>query len=88
MIDGQTLTRGGVITVQGTPISYAAGGTDVVVGTSTEAVGLKGSVISGFGVSSSTPGVGVQFTGKAPRRYSASWAMHFMLGVLAAFLVL
>ena len=88
IIDGQTLTRGGVITVQGTPISYAAGGTDVVVGTSTEAVGLKGGVISGFGVSSSTSGVAVQFTGEAPRHYSASRAMHSILGVLAAFLLL
>ena len=88
IIDGQTLTRGGVITVQGTPISYAAGGTDVVVGTSTEAVGSKGGVISGFGVSSSTSGVAVQFTGKAPRQHSASWAMRFILGVLAAILLL
>ena len=88
IIDGQTLTRGGVITVQGTPISYAAGGTDVVVGTSTEAVGLKGGVITGFGVSSSTPSIAVQFTGEAQRQYSASWAMRFMLGVLAAFLLL
>ena len=88
IIDGQTLTRGGVITVQGTPISYAAGGTDVVVGTSTEAVGLNGGVISGFGVSSSTPGVAVQFTGEAPRQYSATWATRFISGVLAAILLL
>ena len=88
ILDGQTLTRGGVITVQGTPISYAAGGTDVVVGTSTEAVGFKGDVTSGFGGPSSTSGVAVQFTGEAPRRYSASWAMRLMLGVLAAFLLL
>ena len=88
IIDGQTLTRGGVITVQGTPISYAAGGTDVVVGTSTEAVGLKGGVMSGFGVSSSTPGLAVQFTGEAPRLCSATWATRFILGVLAAILLL
>ena len=88
IIDGQTLTRGGVITVQGTPISYAAGGTDVVVGTSTEAVGLKGDVMSGFGGSSSTPGVAVQFTGEAQRQHPASWAMRLILGVLAAFLLL
>ena len=88
IIDGQTLTRGGVITVEGTPVSYAAGGTDVVVGTSTEAVGLKGGVISGFGVSSSTSGVAVQFTGEAPGQYSASWAVRFIFSVLAAILLL
>ena len=38
IIDNHTLTKGGVITVQRTPISYAVAGTDVVVGTSTEAV--------------------------------------------------
>ena len=86
IIDGQTLTRGGVITIQGTPISYAAGGTAVVVGTSTEAVGLKGDVISGFGGSSSTSSVAVQFTGKAARKCSASWTLRLILGVLAAFL--
>ena len=36
--DGQTLSRGGVIRVSGTPISYAAAGTDVVIGRGTEAV--------------------------------------------------
>ena len=36
--DGQTLSRGGVIRVSGTPILYAAAGTDAVIGTSTEAV--------------------------------------------------
>jgi len=36
VIDGQTLTPGGMITVSGTPISEAAGATDVVIGTSTE----------------------------------------------------
>ena len=38
VIDGQTLTPGGMITVSGTPISDAAGATDVVIGTSTEAL--------------------------------------------------
>lgn len=36
VIDGQTLTPGGMITVSGTPISEAAGATDVVIGSSTE----------------------------------------------------
>ena len=37
-IDGQILTPGGVITVSGTPISEAQDATDVVIGTSTEAL--------------------------------------------------
>ena len=37
-IDGQTLTPGGMITVSGTPISEAQGATDVVIGSSTEAL--------------------------------------------------
>jgi len=38
VIDGQTLTPGGMITVSGTPISEAPGATNVVIGTSTEAL--------------------------------------------------
>ena len=38
VIGNQTLTPGGMITVSGTPISEAAGATDVVIGTSTEAL--------------------------------------------------
>ena len=38
VIDGQTLTPGGVITVSGTPISYDGSGNDVVIGTSTESL--------------------------------------------------
>lgn len=34
IMDGQTLSRGGVIRVSGTPISYAAAGTKVVIGRS------------------------------------------------------
>lgn len=57
--DGQTLSPGGVVTVSGTPASYAAAGTDVGVGTSTEAVGIGGLIVSGFGsVSASTRVVG------------------------------
>ena len=67
VIDGQTLTRGGVIYVNGTKLSYAQGGTDVVIGTSTEAVGLGGYILSGFGGESSTT-LPVEFTGKAVRR--------------------
>ena len=38
IIDGQTLTPGGVITVSGTPISYDGSGNDMVKGTSTESL--------------------------------------------------
>ena len=85
VIDGQTLTKGGVITVHGTPISYAADGTDVVVGTSTEAVGgLGGYIMSGFGgggVGPSATGVQpTQFTGRAARVLGVSWSWSFVLG--------
>ncbi|KAL8832468.1 MAG: hypothetical protein Q9191_000238, partial [Dirinaria sp. TL-2023a] len=51
VIASQTLTPGGVITVSGTPISYASEKTDVVLGTSTEATEteLGGYIISAFG---------------------------------------
>ena len=39
VINNQTLTRGGVVTVSGTKISLAANASDVIVGTSTEALG-------------------------------------------------
>ena len=85
IIDGQTLTRGGVTTINGTPISYAAAGTDVVVGTSTEAVGgLGGYIMSGFGGGGSGPSAtGVQpaqFTGRAGSRVKVSWG--FVLGAM------
>ena len=88
VIDGQTLTRGGVITINGTPISYAAAGTDVVVGTSTEAVGgLGGYIMSGFGGGGSGPsGTGVQpaqFTGRTGRMVEVSWGLWgFVLGAM------
>ena len=77
IIDGQTLTEGGVITVNGTPISYATNGADVMVATSTEAIEIGGLIMSGFGTGSSssteatTAQTGViQFTGSAPRDLS------------------
>ena len=82
VIDGQTLTKGGAITVDWTPISYAADGTDVVVGTSTEAVGLAGYIMSGFGGGPSATGGPVQFTGNAARTFSASWGLSCILGAL------
>ena len=49
IIGGQMLRKDGAITVSGTPVTFAAGGMDVVVGSSTEAVGVGGSIMSGFG---------------------------------------
>lgn len=65
VIDGQTLAPGGVITINGTPISYAAAGTDVVIGKSTEAVGVGNLIMSGLGNGpSGAANTGVeQFTG-------------------------
>ena len=67
VIGGQTLTPGGVITINGTPVSYAAAGTDVVIGTSTEAVGMGNLIMSGLGNGPSGPANTsvVQFTGDA-----------------------
>ena len=50
ILAGQTLTPGGVITVSGTPISYASSGSDIVVGGTTESVlGYTSSIVTGFG---------------------------------------
>ena len=67
VIDGQTLAPGGVITINGTPVSYAAAGTDVVIGTSTEAVGMGNLIMSGLGNGPNGPANAsvVQFTGDA-----------------------
>ena len=51
VIAGQTLVPGGVITVSSAPISYAAAGIDIVVGSSMEAIGLGGLIMKGFGSS-------------------------------------
>lgn len=69
VIAGQTLTPGGVITVSGTPVSYAAAGTHVVVGTSTEAVGLGGLIMSGFRTGAQGTSA-VAFTGDVPDRHT------------------
>ena len=88
VIDGQTLTKGGVITLNGTPISYAAAGTDVVVGISMEAVGrLGGYIMSGFGGGGSgsfaTGAQPAQFTGMAGRRVEITLTLGFILGAIA-----
>lgn len=81
VIDGQTLIKGGVITLQSTRISYAADGRDVVVATGTEAVGLGGYIMSGFG------GGPVQlFTGSAARTFSVPWGFRFLVGASTVYL--
>lgn len=82
VIDNQTLTKGGIITVQGTPISYAAASTDVAVGTSTEAVGIGGYIMSRLGAGPSSSTAPVQFTGKAARENPAPWTLCLILGLL------
>ncbi|KAF6221593.1 hypothetical protein HO133_001559 [Letharia lupina] len=67
LIGSQTLTEGGVVTVAGTPISYASNGRDVVVGTSTEAVKIGGLIMSGFGNGGASTTGPIQFTGGAMR---------------------
>ena len=66
VIGGKTLTRGGEIVVSGTPVSFAAGGTDVIVGSSTESVGLGAWVMSGFGPRASQTDI-VPFEGNGVR---------------------
>lgn len=84
VIDGQTLAPGGVITINGTPVSYAAGGTDVVIGTSTEAVGIGNLIMSGFGNGPSGPANTsvVQFTGALSRNRPAKGALIILSGIL------
>ena len=81
IINGQTLVPGAAITVSGTPISLAAQGTEVVIGTSTE--GLGGLIMSGFG---DPPGSSVTvspFQGAAVKsRISGGWALGVMGGIV------
>ena len=57
IIGGQTLTDGGEITVGGTPVSLETGGTGVVIGSSTEAVGVGGWIMSDLGPGPAPTGV-------------------------------
>ncbi|MCJ1382305.1 hypothetical protein MMC17_005418 [Xylographa soralifera] len=76
VVGSQTLTNGGVITVAGTMVSLASGGGDVVVGTSTQVLGLGGIIMSPFGGGLQTTttravgtgGVGIPFEGRAVGR--------------------
>ena len=87
IIDGQTLTPGGVVTVSGTRISLAADETDVVVGTSTE--GLGGYIMGGFnpggpspsgGSNGTGPGV-LGFAGGASSDRRVLWIEALLMGV-------
>ena len=85
IIDGQTLSPGSVITISGTPVSYAAAATDVVIGTSTEPVGVGNLIMSGLSNGPNGPANTsvVQFTGDAlcPNK-PAKGALMMLSGVL------
>jgi len=95
MIDGQTLSKGGAITVSGTPISLAAAGTDVAVGSSTEAVHLGSYIVNGFGTGSPTDVGGTSasgtprpFTGSQPRLASDFWLLSCSIIIAMAVSIL
>ena len=86
IIDGQTLTKGGVVTVDGTPISFGAAGTDVVVGSSTEPVGLAGYIMSGFGSGPTNTSAPFQFLGKANRTILVPTMVNIALAMAITYL--
>lgn len=67
IISGQTLAKGGEITVSGTPVSFEAGGTGFVIGSSTEAVGVGGWVMRGLSPGAASTVV-VHFKGEGLKR--------------------
>lgn len=79
IISGQTLAKGGEITVSGTPVSFEAGGTGVVIGSSTEAVGVGGWIMSDLGPGAAPTGV-MHFEGKGLKR---RMNLKRVLGVIA-----
>ena len=82
-IDNQTLTPGGVITVSGSKISLAPNASDLIIGTSTEALGPSVSAYLGSG----PKGTEVQkFTGNALGARDGLWSSSTML--LVSFLLL
>ena len=87
VIDDQTLSRGGTIIVDGTQLSYGRDGASVVIGTSTEDVGLGGYIMSGFGSrpSSTSP---VEFTGEAPRKIPTAGVVYMICLGLALYVVI
>ena len=81
IIGGQTLSKGGIVTVSGTPISFAAEGTDVVVGTSTQ--GLMGNNDIRNGNAGHAPGIQEFESGS-----NGHWKLHnWYLGAGAGCLV-
>ena len=50
VVDGQTLTPGGVVTVSGTPISEGTGASNVVIGSSTEMLSSVAMMVTGAAV--------------------------------------
>ena len=81
--DNQTLTPGGVITISGSKISLAPNASDLIIGTSTEALGPSVSAYLGSGPS----GKEVQkFTGNALGASDGLWSSSMML--LVSFLLL
>ena len=85
VIDGETLTRSGEITADGTRLSLDAGGRDVVVGvSSTEAVGVGGWVMSGFDGHGAARTSVVAFEGKGGRGMGRGWVgIQSVIGVVA-----
>ena len=67
VVDGQTLSPGGVSTVDGTVFAYGPSATDVVLGTSTGPVRLGSYILGGFAgsfpVSTKTSGQAAGYTG-------------------------
>ena len=69
IIGSQTLTAGGVVTVSGTPVSIGSSTTDVVVGSSTEALGpyIKGGLGAGPGAGPNATTSSLAFEGHGER---------------------
>lgn len=73
-IDGQTLTKGGAINLSGVALSYPNTGGDVIVGTSTEALGSV--IMNGLSEGpSSTGSNAAAFSGGADHLGGLSWKM-------------
>lgn len=70
MVGSQTLTAGGAVTVGGTRVSLAAGESDVVVGSSTEALAPYITAGFGAGANGTTP---LAFRGGAEGRGWGPW---------------
>lgn len=81
-IDGQTLVPGHAITVSGTMITLAPSETELIVGTSTQALG--GIIIGGLGKNGSSV---VPYTGTAGSRNGWLWMQGFMVGLAVALVI-